>query len=190
MITHFTMNYNNNIRNWLTELWETNWLKNNRNQSTFLTRKGNSISITLPLNSATPLQKENLNKKVNKTIIKTTEEHKMVKGQIDTKILKIEAESEVLVKKEQITKELQKQVAKTESWESRNQHSNKKNMHKFRKLNCPSKQQKNKTTFDVVVVEPIRNEDTEETWQSQTVIVPDTNEADGDQQSNGEDASK
>ena len=38
-----------------------------------------------PLNSVTTLKKENLNKKVNKTIITTTEEHKMVKGEIDTK---------------------------------------------------------------------------------------------------------
>ena len=47
---------------------------------------------------------------------------------------------------------------------------------------------KNKTTFDMVVIEPIRNEETEERRQSQTVIVPDTQETDGDQQSNGEDA--
>ena len=49
------------------------------------------------------------------------------------------------------------------------------------------KQQKNKTTF-VVIIKPIRNEKTEEGRQSQTVIVPDTQETDGDQQSNGEDA--
>ena len=47
---------------------------------------------------------------------------------------------------------------------------------------------KNKTAFGVVVIEPIRNEKTEEGRQSQTVIVPDTQETDGDQQSNGEDA--
>ena len=51
-----------------------------------------------------------------------------------------------------------------------------------------NKKQKNKKTFDVVVIEPIRNEKTEERRQSQTVIVPDTQETDGDQQSNGEDA--
>ena len=37
----------------------------------------------------------------------------------------------------------------------------------------------------LVAIEPVRNEETEE---SQTVIVPDTQETDGDQQSNGEDA--
>ena len=42
----------------------------------------------------------------------------------------------------------------------------------------------------MVVVEPTRNEDTEERRQSQTVIVPDTQETDRDQQSNGEDAKK
>ena len=51
-----------------------------------------------------------------------------------------------------------------------------------------NKKQKNKKTFDVVVIEPIRNEKTEERRQSQTVIVPDTQETDGDQQSNGKDA--
>ena len=72
--------------------------------------------------------------------------------------------------------------------ESRNQHSNKKNKHKFEKFNRPSKQQKNKITFDVVEAEPIRNEDTEERRESQTVMVPDTQETDGDQQSTGENA--
>ena len=68
--------------------------------------------ITLPLNSVTTLKKENLNKKVNKTVT-TAEEHKMVKGEIDKKIVKIEAEAEVLLKKEQITKGLQIKMRKT-----------------------------------------------------------------------------
>ena len=42
-----------------------------------------------------------------------------------------------------------------------------------------------KTNFNVVVTDPIRNEKTKEWQQSQTVIVPDTQKADGDQQSNG-----
>ena len=58
----------------------------------------------------------------------------------------------------------------------------------FGKFNRPSKQQKNKTTFDVVVIESIRNEETEERQQCQTVIIPDMQETDGDQQPNGEDA--
>ena len=40
----------------------------------------------------------------------------------------------------------------------------------------------------MVVIEPIKNEKTEERQQSQTVIIPDTQETDGDQQSNEEDA--
>ena len=40
----------------------------------------------------------------------------------------------------------------------------------------------------MVVIEPIRNEKTEERRQSQTVIVPDTQETNGDQQPNGENA--
>ena len=39
----------------------------------------------------------------------------------------------------------------------------------------------------MVVIEPIRNEKTEERRPSQTVIVPDAQETDGDEQSNGED---
>ena len=71
---------------------------------------------------------------------------------------------------------------------SRNHHNNKKKKHKFGKVSFPSKQQKNKTTFDVVVTEPIKNQKTEEWRQSQNVIVPDTQETDEDQKSNGEDA--
>ena len=40
----------------------------------------------------------------------------------------------------------------------------------------------------MVVIKPIKNKKTEQRRQSQTVIVPDTQETDGDQQSNGEDA--
>ena len=65
----------------------------------------------VPLNSIATLKKEQLNKKVNK-IIATTEEQKMVKGKIYIKIVKIEAEEEVLVKKEQITTGLQNKMQK------------------------------------------------------------------------------
>ena len=64
------------------------------------------------MNSKTTLKKEKLNKKVNKTIITRAEEHKMAKGKIDIKTVKIEAEAEALVKKEQITKGLQKKMHK------------------------------------------------------------------------------
>ena len=39
-------------------------------------------------------------------------------------------------------------------------------------------------------MEPIKNKGTEERWQVQTVIVPDTQEADGDQQKNGKETNK
>ena len=40
----------------------------------------------------------------------------------------------------------------------------------------------------MVVIEPSKNEKTEKRRQRQTVIVPDTQETDGDEQSNDEDA--
>ena len=40
----------------------------------------------------------------------------------------------------------------------------------------------------MVVIKPVSNEKAEERRQSQTVIVLDTQETDGDEQSNGEDA--
>ena len=63
------------------------------------------------MNSVTTLKNENINKKVNKTIA-TTEEHKMIKGKKVIKIVKIQAEAEVLLKKEQITKGLQNKMRK------------------------------------------------------------------------------
>ena len=64
------------------------------------------------MNSVTTLKNENINKKVNKTIA-TTEEHKMIKGKkVKAKIVKIQAEAEVLLKKEQITKGLQNKMRK------------------------------------------------------------------------------
>ena len=42
-----------------------------------------------------------------------------------------------------------------------------------------NRKKKNKSEFDAIVIEPIRNEETEERRQSQTVIVTDTQEADG-----------
>ena len=72
-----------------------------------MTGKGIGILVTLLLNFVRTLKKDNLNKKVNKTAI---EEHKMVKGEKDIKIVKTEAEAEVLLKKEQITKGLQNKM--------------------------------------------------------------------------------
>ena len=73
-----------------------------------MTGKGIGILVTLLLNFVTTLKKDNLNKKVNKTT--AIEEHKMVKGEKDIKIVKTEAEAEVLLKKEQITKGLQNKM--------------------------------------------------------------------------------
>ena len=76
-----------------------------------MTGKGIGTLITLPLNSVITLKKKNLNKRVNTTIT-ATEEHKMVKAEKDIKIVKIEAEDEVLLKKEQITEGLQNKMRK------------------------------------------------------------------------------
>ena len=162
-----------------------------RNQSTFLTGKGIGILITLRLNFVTTLKKDNLNKKVNKTT--TTKEHKMVKGEKDIKIVKTSRSRSSTQKgtnnqgatKQDVKNDKDEEYHTPAEW--RNQHSDTKKKHKFGKFNRPSKQ-KNKTTFDVVVIEPIKNEKTEERQQSQTVIIPDTQETDGDQQSNDEDA--
>ena len=87
------------------------WLpKRTAEVSQHLAGKRNGISTTLTLNSVTTLKKENLNKKLNKTTI--TEEHKIVKDEKDIKIVKIEAEAEVLLKKEQIFKGLQNEMRK------------------------------------------------------------------------------
>ena len=88
------------------------WLpKRTAEVSQHLAGKRNGISTTLTLNSVTTLKKENLNKKLNKTIT-ITEEHKIVKDEKDIKIVKIEAEAEVLLKKEQIFKGLQNEMRK------------------------------------------------------------------------------
>ena len=88
------------------------WLpKRTAEVSQHLAGKRNGISITLTLNSVTTLKKENLNKKLNKTIT-ITEEHKIVKDEKDKKVVKIEAEAEVLLKKEQIFKGLQNEMRK------------------------------------------------------------------------------
>ena len=88
------------------------WLpKRTAEVSQHLAGKRNGISITLALNSVTTLKKENLNKKLNKTIT-ITEEHKIVKDEKDKKVVKIEAEAEVLLKKEQIFKGLQNEMQK------------------------------------------------------------------------------
>ena len=57
MIAHFTMDYDKDICNSLTELWENDCLKEQQKSVDILTRKGIGILITLPLNSVTTLRK-------------------------------------------------------------------------------------------------------------------------------------
>ena len=109
------MNYNSDICNSLTELWKNDCLKEQQKSVDIFDTKRDWYlnNTTINNTSVTTLKKENLNRKVNKTIIiTTTEEHKTIEGKIDIKIVKIEAETEVLVKKEQITKELQNKIRK------------------------------------------------------------------------------
>ena len=47
----------------------------------------------------------------------------------------------------------------------------------------------NQKNLQYIKIEPIRNNETEERRQCQTVIVPDTKGADGDQQEHGKEAS-
>ena len=195
MISNFTMNYDNDVCNSLTELWETDCLKEQQKSIDIFDTKRewylNNTTTEFRNNSEErkPEQKSKQNNNNNNN--RRTQNSQR---QNRHKNSKDRSRSKSSSQKGTNNQEAAKQHAKSDKEEecptpaeSRNQHSNKKNKHKFEKFNRPSKQQKNKT-FDVVVVEPTRNEDTEERRQSQTVIVPDTQETDGDQQSNGEDA--
>ena len=57
---------------------------------------------------------------------------------------------------------------------------------KFGKFNRPSKQQKKSQGFEVVEIQPISREETDLRQQSTTIIVPNTQEVDGNDQSNQE----
>ena len=113
MIAHFTMNYDNDICNSLNELWESDCLKEQQKSDDIFDTKRDWY-----LNNTTAEFRNNSEKRKPKQegkktmIIKTTEEHKMFEGKIDIKIVKIEVEAEVLVKKEQITKGLQNKIRK------------------------------------------------------------------------------
>ena len=143
MIAHFTINCDNSIGNLLSELWENDCLKEQQKSVVTFDMKRDWY-----LNNTTTEFCNNSEERKPKT---TTEEHKMVKREIDTKIVKIEAEADVLLKGTN-NEGNAKQDAKNDKdkeyptpAESRNQHNDKKNKHKFGKFNCPSKQQqKNK----------------------------------------------
>ena len=196
MITHFTMIYDSDICNSLTELWETDCLKEQQKSIDIFDTKRewylNNTTTEFRNNSEErkPEQKSKQNNNNN-----TSRRTQNSQRQNRHKNSKDRSRSKSSSQKGTNNQEAAKQHAKSDKdeeyptpAESRNQHSNKKNKHKFEKFNRPSKQQKNKITFDVVVAEPIRNEDTEERRESQTVMVPDTQETDGDQQSTGENA--
>ena len=194
MIAHFTMNYNNDIGNSLTELWENDCLKEQQKSVNIFDRKRdwylNNTTTEFRNNSEErkPKQESKQNNNSNRRT-QNGQSRKRYKNSKDR------SRSRSSTQKGTNNQGAAKQDAKNDKdeefptpAESRNHHSDKKKKHKFGKFNRPSKQQKNKTTFDVVVIEPIRNEKTEERRQSQTVIVPDTQETNGDQQPNGEDA--
>ena len=194
MIAHFTMNYDNNIGNSLNELWENDCLREQQKSVNIFYRKRNwylNITTTEFRNNSEERKPKQESKQNNNSNRRTQngQSRKRYKNSKDR------SRSRSSTQKGTNNQGAAKQDAKNDKdeeyptpAESRNHHSDKKKKHKFGKFNRPSKQQKNKTTFDVVVIEPIRNEKTEERRQSQTVIVPDTQETDGDQQSDGEHA--
>ena len=196
MIAHFTMNYDNDICNSLTELWENDCLKEQQKSvDIFGTKRDwylNNIPTEFRNNSEKikPKQERKQNNDDNNNRRtqngRRQNRYKYSKGRSRSRSSTQKRTNSHGTTKPNTKNDKDKEYPTPA--ESRNLHSYRKNKHKFGKLNRPSKQQKNKTTFDVVLIEPIRNEETEERRQSQTVIVPDTQETDGDQQSNGEDS--
>ena len=111
MIAHFTRNYDNGIGSSLTELWENDCLKEQQKSVNIFDRKRDCYlnnTITEFRNNS----KERKPKQESKQNNNSTEEQKMVRVGKDIKIVKIEAEAEVLLKKEQITKGLQNKMRK------------------------------------------------------------------------------
>ena len=117
MMAHFTIIYNNDICNSLNEneLWENECLKEQQKSVDIFDTKRDwflNKTTTKFCNNSEEVKPKKVNK-VNKTMtITTTEKRKMVEGKIDIKIVKIEAEVKVLVKKEQITMGLQNKIRK------------------------------------------------------------------------------
>ena len=194
MIVHFKMNYDIDIGNSLTELWKNDCLKEQQKSVNIFDRKRdwylNNTTTEFCNNSEerNPKQESIQDNKSNRR----TQNGQSQKRYKNSKARRRSRNSTQKRTNYQGTAKQDAKNDKDEEYptpvESRNYHSDKKRKHRFGKFNCPSKQQKNKTTFDMVVIEPIRIEKTEERRQSQTVIVPDTQETDENQQSNGEDA--
>ena len=194
MIAHFTMNYDNNIGNSLTELWENDCLKEQQKSVNIFDKKRDWYlkKTTTELRNNSEERKPKQESKQNNNISRRTQNGQSRKRYKNSKDRSRSRSSTQKGANNQGAAKQDSKNGKDEEYptpaESRNHHSDEKKKHKCGKFNRLSKQQKNKTTFDVVVIKPIRNEKTEERRQSQTVIVPDTQETDGDQQSNGEDA--
>ena len=196
MIAHFTMNYDNNIGNSLTELQENDCLKEQPKSVNIFDKKRDWYlnNTTTEFHNNSEERKPKQESKQNNNINRRTQNGQSRKRYKNSKD---RSRSRSSTQKGTNNQGAAKQDAKNDKdeeyltpAESRNHHSDKKKKHKFGKFNRLSKQERNETTFDVVVIKPIRNEKTEEGRQSQTVIVPDTQETDGDQQSNAEDANK
>ena len=197
MIAHFTMNYDN-ICNSLTELWENDCLKEQLKSDDIFDMKRDwylNNTITEFHNNSEKIKPKQEGKQNNDNNNNRRAQNGRRQNRYKNSKDRSRSRSRSSTQKRTNNQGTTKQDTKNDKdkeyptpSESRNLHSNRKNKHKFEKFNRPSEQQKNKTTFDVVVIGPIRNEETEERRQSPTVIVPDTQETDGDQQSNGEDA--
>ena len=195
MTAHFTMNYDKDMCNSLTELWKNDYLKEQQKSvDIFDTKKDWYLhNTTIEFrNNSEKIKPKREGKQNNNDNNNRRPQNGRRQNRYNSKD---RSRSKSSTQKRTNNHGTTKQDTKNDKdkeyptpAESRNLHSYRKNKHKFGKFNRPSKQQKNKTTFDAVVIEPIRNEETEERRQSQTVIVPDTQEIDGDQQSNGKDA--
>ena len=108
MIAHFTMNYDNDIGNSLTELWENDCLKQQQKSVNIFDRKKDWY-----LNNTTTEFCNNSEKRKPKQESKqNNNNNRRTQVEKDIKIVKIEAEAEVLLKKEQITKGLQNKMRK------------------------------------------------------------------------------
>ena len=168
MIAQFTMNYDNDIGNSLTELWENGCLKQQQKSVNIFDRKRDLYlnNTTTEFRNNSEERKPKQESKQNNNNNRRTQNGQSRKRYKNTKD---RSRSRSSTQKGTNNQGAPKQDAKNDKdeechtpAESRNHHSDKKKKHKFGKFNHPSKQQKNKTTFDVVVIEPIRNEKTEE----------------------------
>ena len=114
MIAHFTMNYDNDIGNSLTELWENDCLKQQQKSVNIFDRKRDWYlnNTTTEFCNNSEKRKRKQESKENNSNRRTQNGQSQIFLYPDIKIVKIEAEAEVLLKKEQITKGLQNKMQK------------------------------------------------------------------------------